>query len=85
MFKRISRRTLLRGAGAAMALPWLEVMAPLNKLGAATTDGLKLTEPPMRMGFLFMPNGVRPELWNPPGRRRNAHRTQPSPEAARAF
>ena len=62
MFKRISRRTLLRGAGAAMALPWLEVMAP-----AATTDGLKLTEPPMRMGFLFMPNGVRPDLWTPQG------------------
>ena len=27
----------------------------------------RLAEPPMRMGFLFMPNGVRPELWNPAG------------------
>ena len=25
--KRISRRTVLRGAGAALALPWLETMA----------------------------------------------------------
>ena len=63
MFRPISRRTLLRGAGAAMALPWLETMSQ-----AATTAGQsQLAEPPMRMAFLFMPNGVRPDLWNPAG------------------
>ena len=63
MFKPISRRTLLRGAGTAMALPWLETMSR-----AATTAGQsQLAEPPMRMAFLFMPNGVRPDLWNPAG------------------
>jgi len=60
MFKSISRRTLLRGAGAAMALPWLEVMSK----AATGPDSLTLSEPPMRMGFMFMPNGVRPDLWD---------------------
>jgi len=46
-----------------MALPWLETMSQ-----AATTAGQsQLAEPPMRMAFLFMPNGVRPDLWNPAG------------------
>lgn len=62
MFKPISRRTLLRGAGAALSLPWLEVMSP-----AAPTTGNKLSEPPLRVAYLFMPNGVRPDYWTPPG------------------
>jgi hypothetical protein len=61
VFQPISRRTLLRGAGAAIALPLLETMAT-----AAPAPG-NLTEPPLRMGFLFMPNGVRPDLWNVSG------------------
>ncbi len=60
MFRPISRRTLLRGAGAALALPWLETMAKAD--GPET-----LSEPPLRMMFMFMPNGVRPEHWTPPG------------------
>lgn len=56
MFKPISRRTLLRGTGVALSLPWLEVMA---------AD--KLAEPPLRAAFLFMPNGVRPDYWTPAG------------------
>ncbi|MBM3811928.1 MAG: DUF1552 domain-containing protein [Acidimicrobiia bacterium] len=58
MKKEISRRTVLRGLGAAMSLPWLE------SLGAATA---KRSEPPLRMAFLFMPNGVRPDHWTPAG------------------
>lgn len=61
MFKPISRRTLLRGTGAALALPWLETMAK------AADASERLTEPPLRMMFLFMPNGVRPEHWTPAG------------------
>src|SRR5262245_45422189 len=57
MSKQISRRAVLRGAGVALSLPWLEA-------GAAED---RLTEPPLRMAFVFMPNGVRPELWTPPG------------------
>ncbi len=62
--KRISRRTILRGAGAAMALPWLERMssAAPSPAGAGT-----LAEPPMRSVFMYMPNGVRPDYWTPAG------------------
>ena len=57
--KRISRRTVLRGAGVALALPWLEAMAH----GATPS----LAKPPVRTAFVFMPNGVVPEHWTPPG------------------
>jgi hypothetical protein len=60
MARPISRRALLRGAGAAMSLPWLESLAKAAPVG-------RLSEPPLRMAFLFMPNGVRPDHWTPPG------------------
>ena len=60
MPKKISRRMLLRGAGAAMSLPWLESIGQ-----AASTGGL--SEPPLRMAYMFMPNGVRPDYWTPAG------------------
>jgi hypothetical protein len=63
MSKPITRRTLLRGAGAAMSLPWLESISA----GAPVTAGQNLAEPPLRMAFMFMPNGVRPDYWTPPG------------------
>lgn len=59
--KKISRRTILRGAGAALALPWLETMSSAAP-GAGT-----LSEPPLRMMFMYMPNGVRPDYWTPAG------------------
>lgn len=58
----ISRRTLLRGAGAALSLPWLEAMAPLN----AQAQSLK-TAPPRRLAAMYMPNGVHPGMWTPAG------------------
>src|SRR5690349_8409716 len=63
MFKPISRRTLLRGAGVSVALPWLEIMAK----AAPEASPTKLAEPPLRMAFMFMPNGVRPDCWTPEG------------------
>jgi Protein of unknown function (DUF1552) len=63
MSKPISRRTWLRGAGAAISLPWLESISA----GAPATGGQKLSEPPLRMAFMFMPNGVRPDYWTPAG------------------
>lgn len=62
MMQALSRRTILRGAGVSLALPWLEALAP-----AATISGKKLSEPPLRTAFLFMPCGVRPDHWNPEG------------------
>ncbi len=54
----LSRRTLLRGAGAALGLPWLEATA------APTPKGEKPTK---RMAFLYMPNGTHPDFWTPQG------------------
>ncbi len=61
--KTITRRTLLRGVGAAMAVPWLESIAA----GAPVKASEALAEPPLRAAFFFMPNGVRPDHWTPPG------------------
>jgi hypothetical protein len=63
MPKLIARRTLLRGAGVALSLPWLESISRAAPASGAET----LSEPPLRMAFMFMPNGVRPENWTPPG------------------
>jgi hypothetical protein len=63
MSNGISRRRLLHGAGVALALPWLETLAK----GASGDEGGSLAEPPLRLGFLYFENGVRPELWTPPG------------------
>src|SRR5690242_3439904 len=57
---RISRRSLLRGAGASLALPWLEAMAS-GKTAAA----------PVRMAVLYMPNGVNVNKWTPEGEGRD--------------
>ncbi len=56
--KPVSRRTLLRGAGAALGLPWLEAMTPA--MGHA--EGPKS---PVRMAALYMPNGAFPVSWTP--------------------
>jgi hypothetical protein len=61
---RLSRRTVLRGMGAAIALPWLEAMAP----AASWVDGPgsgKDGAPPKRMAFLYVPNGVHMADWTP--------------------
>ena len=63
MARRISRRTVLRGAGAALALPWLEQMSSAAPTAGAGT----LAAPPVRSLFVYMPNGVRPDYWTPKG------------------
>lgn len=60
MMQPISRRTMLKSAGAAVALPWLEAMAPIHSW--ATTPA---NRPPVRMGFLYVPNGVHMRDWTP--------------------
>ena len=59
---RISRRAVLRGAGAALALPWLEAMAPRTVLGS--TAGAA-ADAPRRMAFFYVPNGVHMQDWKP--------------------
>ena len=61
MTSRISRRTVLRGLGTAVALPWLEAMSgPARVLAEGTASG-----PPLRMAFLYVPNGVHMPAWTP--------------------
>ena len=55
----ISRRTMLRGLGAAVSLPLLDVMS-VPSLRAAD-DG----RPPMRLAYLYIPNGVAEGAWQP--------------------
>ena len=63
--KPLSRRALLRGAGVALSLPWLEAMAPAA--GRVSTAGPL----PVRMAALYMPNGAFPETWTPKGEGRD--------------
>ncbi|MEA3207440.1 MAG: hypothetical protein QOE70_497 [Chthoniobacter sp.] len=53
-----SRRHFLRGLGAILALPALEIMSPRRALAAAAVPTF-----PMRMGFFYVPNGVNVEQW----------------------
>jgi hypothetical protein len=58
----ISRRTLLRGAGVSLGLPWLEAMVPSSALASS-----KIPKIPVRMAMLYMPNGVNTSAWSPEG------------------
>ncbi len=55
---QISRRRMLKGLGACIALPFLEAMA-------FPGSGYSGKKSPVRTAFLFMPNGVHPEHWTP--------------------
>ena len=59
----LSRRTVLRGLGATVALPLLDVMTPsvLGKAVAATGA----TKAPTRMAYIFAPNGMIMPHWTP--------------------
>lgn len=57
---QISRRTMLRGLGAAMALPLLDAMVPAKAFAAA-----RKAKPPVRTAYIYFPNGVWPDAWVP--------------------
>ncbi|WP_206292897.1 DUF1552 domain-containing protein [Humisphaera borealis] len=62
----LSRRTLLKGLGCAVALPWLESMGSLNAWGAATPAPANVVKgAPKRMAFLYVPNGKNMADWTP--------------------
>ncbi len=56
---QISRRRMLKGMGACIALPFLEAM---SIPGVASP---LVGKSPVRTAFLFMPNGVHPDRWTP--------------------
>src|ERR1700757_3648839 len=65
MTTKLSRRTFIRGAGAAIALPWLESIRPLKALAEATSSAAAAAAPPVRMAFMYFPNGAWPKAWVP--------------------
>ena len=61
MNKFFTRRTLLRGAGVALALPWFESLLPRGAVAQAAAGTA-----PVRYLPIYLPNGV-PEFWVPNG------------------
>ena len=64
-FNRLSRRTLLKGLGVSMALPWLEAMRPLPSLAGVTPVAGAAGKTPVRFAALYMANGALMEQWTP--------------------
>jgi hypothetical protein len=58
--KHLSRRTVLRGLGAAVSLPLLDAMVP-----AATAQSKTAAKPVPRMGFIYVPHGSVLDRWSP--------------------
>ena len=56
----LPRRTFLRGAGAALALPLLDAMVP-----ALTASAKTAANPVRRLGVIYVPNGMAMEYWTP--------------------
>jgi hypothetical protein len=58
--KPLSRRTFLRGAGVALGLPLLDAMLPFKAAASAEP-----ATAPVRMAFLYFPNGAFMKAWVP--------------------
>ena len=58
--KHLSRRTVLRGVGASIALPLLDAMIP-----AATALAQTAAKPLPRLGFIYFPHGAIMDRWSP--------------------
>src|SRR5579871_1081183 len=58
--RHVSRRTLLRGLGAAIALPLLDSMKP-----AFADTTAEAAKQPCRLGFAYVPNGIIMQEWTP--------------------
>ena len=56
--RHLSRRTVLRGMGAAIALPVLDAMSPTLAAPAAK-------KAPLRLAFVYVPNGIVMKDWTP--------------------
>ncbi len=54
----LSRRSVLKGLGAAIALPWLETVA-------RATPAPQAGRTPTRLAFLYVPNGKNMPAWTP--------------------
>lgn len=62
--RALSRRTLLRGTGAAIGLPLLDAMVPALTATAATAAGDAALR---RLAYVYIPMGYHAEEWTPKG------------------
>ena len=60
--QHLSRRTLLKGAGATIALPLLDAMIPAGTALANTAAAIK-----PRLGYVYFPHGAVQKFWTPEG------------------
>src|SRR5580658_4177775 len=60
--KHLSRRTVLRGVGASLALPLLDAMIPARTALAQTA-----AVPKLRMAYIYFPHGAIMDQWTPAG------------------
>jgi hypothetical protein len=58
--KSLSRRTVLKGLGTAICLPFLDAMVPAFAKGAAAGAS------PVRLAWFYVPNGIDMRHWTPP-------------------
>ncbi len=61
--KHLSRRTVLKGMGALIGLPLLDAMTPAFARGSSGGKG----ETPVRLAFVYVPNGIIMSAWTPAG------------------
>ncbi|MFM7261802.1 MAG: DUF1552 domain-containing protein [bacterium] len=64
----LDRRTVLRGLGATIALPMLDAMLPrgiVRAASAALPSVAGAAAAPMRVAYVFFPNGVEIDAWMP--------------------
>jgi hypothetical protein len=59
----LPRRTFLKGLGTAMALPMLEAMGPSSFAAGAAAASRGAN--PVRMAFMYVPNGANMADWTP--------------------
>ena len=60
--KHLTRRTVLRGLGAAIGLPLLDAMIPARTALAQTA-----AKPTPHVGFIYFPHGAVMNRWTPTG------------------
>jgi hypothetical protein len=77
--KSLSRRTVLRGLGASMALPLLDAMVPAFAFAPQSA-----AKPVRRLSIVYVPNGIVMERWTPAAEGPDFELT-PTLEALRPF
>jgi hypothetical protein len=66
-WNHLSRRRFLHGLGACIALPAMESLKPFSLLAAPTMGDNQSAAAPVRMAFIYVPNGIIPSGWWPTG------------------